>query len=488
MSESEIGVLSRQAVAAHEAGALPAADAILRRILELDPTNEDAIRRRVAIAQQRGRSEDALAVVDAAIRADPINPDWAIGRALVLGVLGRRAEAIPAYDQAIALRPLDDVYQHDRAITLLTINRFPEALAGFNAAIAIRPDSARNHTARGGALWRLGRFEEALAGYDRAIELQEDFAHAWFAKALLLLLMGRYKEGWELHEWRNWLPQSTSGQRLFRQPMWEGAGFHGQMMLLHAEQGLGDTIQFYRFVNVARNLGGVIVEVAEPLARLLASQPNAPLVLGPGQLLPDFALQCPIMSLPWVLGTELHTIPTSIAYLEADAALAASWASRLPPKRPGQLRVGISWTGNTTLAVNHTRSMPLATMLSMFGPDVALVSLQKDVPASDQTKLAEASQVTDLGGSFADLADTAAVISQLDLVVSVCTSVAHVAGALGKPVWIMLAADADWRWLTDREDSPWYPSARLFRQETPGDWDGVAARVREALARLPVPR
>ena len=479
--QSAITLLMDTASATHERGALAEADALYRRVLNQEPAHAEAIRRRVVIAHQNGVPENALPVLDAAIRADSANPAWPMGRALVLVSLGRHQEALAAYDHAIALQPDAHSPHHGRAATLMALNRFEDALAGFTMAVALKPDAVESHTGRGGALWRLHRFQEAMAAYDRAIEIQEDCAEAWFAKGLLLLLLGHYKEGWELHEWRHWLPGEADQQRLFRQPAWDGAAFHGQMLLLHAEQGLGDTIQFHRFVAMAQRLGGVTVEVQAPLVRLLAAQPNAPLVIARGQPLPRFDAQYPLMSLPLLFGTELHAIPTAPFYLQADPALAATWVSRLPPPVPGTLRVGIAWSGNPTAAHNHNRSLPLTTMLAMFGPETAVISLQKDMTPEDRATLSRTVSVTDLGGALTDMADTAAVISQLDLVISVCTSVAHLAGALGKPVWVLLAADADWRWLVDRADSPWYPTAHLFRQSKPGDWNSVAERVRRAL-------
>ncbi len=473
-------VLLDTATAAHERGAWAEADALYRRILEREPAHEEAIQRRIVLAHQTGEPEEALPLLDAAAVAQPANPRWSILRAMVLVPLGRHGDALLALEQAIRLRPDVAEYRHDHAIQLLALNRYGDALAAFDAILARWPDRVETHAARGGALHRMRRFDEALAAYDHAIAIREDHAEAWFAKALLLLLLGDYKQGWALHEWRFWMPDMAHGPRLFRQPVWDGHPFPGQTLLIHTEQGLGDTIQFHRFVNMARRSGNVVVEVQAPLVRLLAAQPDAPLVIARGQPLPRFDVQCPLMSLPFLFGTELHSIPTAPFYLQPDPTLAATWAARLPPAAAGP-RIGIVWSGNALATHNHNRSIPLATMLTMFGPETAVIALQKDMTPDDQDILSHARAVTNLGGALTDFADTAAVISQLDLVISVCTSVAHLAGALGKPVWVLLSGDADWRWLVDREDSPWYPTARLFRQTRPGDWSGVAERVRQAL-------
>ncbi|MSP02187.1 MAG: hypothetical protein EXR07_14220 [Acetobacteraceae bacterium] len=298
-----------------------------------------------------------------------------------------------------------------------------------------------------------------------------------------MLQFGRYKEGWELFEWRFYGTGAAVGARVFRQPPWDGQGFHGQMLLVHAEQGLGDTIQSYRFVPMARQLGGVTVEVPRPLARLFASQPNAPLVVPRGDPPPRFDLQCPMMTLPLVLGIELHSLPGA-PYLVADPALGAAWRAKLPPLGD-QMRVGIAWAGNPEHPNDRNRSVSLSVMLDMAGTGAMVVSLQQTVPDADQQTLREASHVIDPRAGLTDFAETAALIDQLDLVIAVDTSVAHLAGAMGKPVWILLPANADWRWLLERDDSPWYPSARLFRQDKPGDWAGVAARVRDALKEWP---
>ena len=477
---SETRLLMDTATAAHERGALAGADALYRDILARQPAHAEAVERRVVIAHQTGRPEDALPMLDTAIVADPDNPRWLILRAMVLVPLNRHGEAAQTLERAVTLWPGVPEYRHDHAIQLLALNRHEDALAACDAILARWPDRVETHVARAGALHRMHRFDEALAAYDRAIALQEDCAEAWFAKALLLLLLGHYKEGWALHEWRLWTPAMAHGPRLFRQPMWDGASFHGRTLLLHAEQGLGDTIQFYRFVAMARTLGGVTVEAQEPLVRLLAAQPNAPLVIARGQPLPRFDMHCPLMSLPLMLGTEVHSIPAA-PYLHSDPALAAIWAPRLPP---GGFRIGIVWSGNPEATHNHNRSVPLAAMLTLFGPEMTVISLQKDMTRADRETLSHARPVTDLGGALTDFADTAAVIGQLDLVISVCTSTAHLAGAMGKPVWVLLSGDADWRWLVDRADSPWYPTARLFRQDTPGDWDSVLRRVRQALRDL----
>jgi glycosyl transferase family 9 (putative heptosyltransferase) len=264
--------------------------------------------------------------------------------------------------------------------------------------------------------------------------------------------------------------------------MWDGTPLAGRTLYIHIEQGLGDSIQFYRFVLMAKQLGRVVFGVSERLAELFSGQPDAPEVVATGQPMPRFDLYCPLMSLPWLLGVELATLPRS-PYLRADPRRARIWEAKLAALR-GKPRVGIAWTGNRRYAHDRARSMPLSVMLEICGPDVAIVALQMGVPDTDRDTLRNAVRVMDLSHDQENLAETAAVISQLDLVITVDNVVAHLAGAMGKPVWVLLSPAADWRWLADREDSPWYPSARLFRQDQADDWTGVAARVRRALEEL----
>jgi tetratricopeptide (TPR) repeat protein len=464
--------LMQQAIAALQAGAPAEADALCRCVLERAPLHPDALKLRVDIAHREGRFHDALVILDDAARVEPANVVWRIGRARVLASLHQTADAIAAYDEAIALSPEDPEFHRGRAFALLAGNRLEEALAGFDAALALRPDAADWHVARGETLQRLHRHDDALAAYDKAIEIQDDCANAWYSKALLLLSLARYPEGWALHEWRWFTPNFPDPERLFPQPFWDGSPLEGRTLLVHAEQGLGDSIQFYRFVLQARRQGPVAAMIPAKLIRLFASQPGAPPITSESDKLPRFDVHCPMGSLPFLLGCSIETIPAA-PYLTADPKLIESWRPRLPA---GKFRVGIVWAGNSAQANDRNRSMPLRTMLDMLDPAATIISLQKDVPARDRETLRRAAHVTDLGGDLTDFADTAAVIAQLDLVITVCTSVSHLAGAMGAPVWVVLSASADWRWLLNREDSPWYPSARLFRQEKPDDWSGVARR------------
>jgi hypothetical protein len=267
----------------------------------------------------------------------------------------------------------------------------------------------------------------------------------------------------------------------FLQPPWLGEdAISGKVILIHSEQGLGDTIQFCRYVPLVTARGAhVIFEVAPPLQKLMTGFAGTAQVISRGDPLPDFDLHCPLLSLPLAFGTKLETIPSDVPYLQAPSSALTNWDTRLGPK--GRPRIGLVWSGNAINERDRERSIDLRSFLPLLDVEVTFVSLQKDVRAPDAALLRERGDILHLGDELEDFSATAELISQLDLVISVDTSVAHLAGALGKPVWILVTHIPDWRWLLDREDSPWYPTARLFRQPRLDDWDNVIIRVHEAL-------
>jgi tetratricopeptide (TPR) repeat protein len=392
---------------------------------------------------------------------------------------GKDAEADLLYERILNFDAAQKEARLRRIVIAQRAARHEDVLALIDTAVRTDPSNPQWLVGRGLALSELERHDEALRAFDDAIALRDDYADAWFGKAQLLLSLGRYKEGWELFEWRFYVSDYPGESRLLLQPMWEGSGFHGQMLLIHTEQGVADTIQFYRFVAMARGFGGVIVEAPAELARLFASQPQAPLIIPRGQPLPGFDLQCSMMSLPLVLGVELYSVPGA-AYLQADPALSAEWANYLPP-RDGRPRIGIAWAKNPGNPGAARHNIPLPLLLETLGTEVVVVSLQTEMPVADFASLRAASQVVGVEKELQDFADIAAIVNQLDLVISVDTEAAHLAGAMGHPTWILLSAAAEWRWLTRRADSPWYPTARLFRQTQPDDWSSVMRAVSEAL-------
>jgi hypothetical protein len=363
------------------------------------------------------------------------------------------------------------------------LGRLEEALESYARARAIKPDYAEALYNQGNALVMLGRHREALASYERALAIKPDHAEAQWNQGLARLRLGDFRAGWKQYEWRWQRPDGVKSQRSFAQPVWTGQqSLQGKTILLHAEQGLGDTIQFVRYATlVARRGAKVMLEVQRTLKGLLARVEGVAGIVGRGEELPAFDLHCPLLSLPLAFGTELSSIPASVPYLAATDDRIETWSARLPPRKG--LRVGIAWSGNAKHKDDRNRSIALARLAHLFAaPGVQFVSLQKDARDGEAEVLRDIPGFLDLGPELKDFADTAALISLIDLVISVDTSTAHLAGAMGKPVWVLLPFSPDWRWLLEREDSPWYPTARLFRQPMIGDWESVIGRMRRELA------
>ena len=461
------------------------------RAIALKSDYPEAYNNRAHALNALKRHEEAVASCDQAIALRPNYPEAHNNRGNALNALARHTDAVASYDKAIAFAPKYAEAYNNRGNALYHLGRAEEATASYELAIAIRPDYAEAYNNRGNALGSLQRCDPALASYDRAIALKPDYAEALFNKSVLLLLMGRFAEGWRLYEWRK-KKANPIVAREYPQPLWLGkADLTGKTILLTEEQGLGDTIQFCRYVPLVAQRGArVILEVPPQLTRLATSLPGVAQVVATGAPLPAFDLHCPLLSLPFAFKTELATIPAA-PYLKADPDQSKAWKDRLGAKT--KLRVGLVWSGgirpNQPVSVNQRRNSPLATFAALKKPSVAFYSLQKGQPG--EAELAELTHnhwngpdIADLTGAIGDFSDTAAFMDNLDLVITVDTAAAHLAGALGKPVWILNRFDTDWRWLLDRTDSPWYPTARLFRQETPGDWERVIQRVKAELDHL----
>lgn len=452
------------------------------RAIALDPGSAQAHQNRGVCLSELGRPTEALESYD---RAIAINPDYATAysnRGAALGDLNRFEEALRSYERAIALQPGFATAHNNRGIVLLELDRPAEALMSCERAIALEPGHADAWYNRANALRALNRHGEAVASYERALALDPAHASAHWNLADCLLLLGDFERGWREYEWRWKLPH-RQGRRNFAQPLWLGAQpVEGRTVLLHAELGLGDTLQFCRYATeLARRGAKVVLEVQDSLVPLLRSLEGVSEVVPQGAPLPPFDCHCPLLSLPLAFRTDLDNLPAKIPYLRCDAARARAWQARLGRReRP---RVGLVWRGSTKLR-NDRRSMALADLLPLAGDWAEWVSLQKEVGPADARLLSSRPDIRRVESELRDFADTAALVELMDLVVTVDTSVAHVAGALGKPVWILLPwGSHDWRWLVDREDSPWYPSARLFRQTADGDWAGVVGRVKAQLQR-----
>jgi tetratricopeptide (TPR) repeat protein len=405
----------------------------------------------------------------------------------VLSELGEREAATDSFDQAIALEPRHVQAWNNKAVALAALQRFDAALACHEQSIALNPALADSHVNFGVTLQMLGRHTAARQCYENAVAAAPDNARAHWNLALCALLMGDYRRGWSEFEWR-WRYRGVPDHR-HEQPRWSGQPLQDKTILLWAEQGLGDSLQFCRYAEAVAKLGAqVVLHVPRPLVGLLAGVPGVLGVVSEDEPPPATDFQCPLMSLPLAFDTVPETIPANIPYLHAPAEKSAAWRQRLG--ETAGLRVGLVWSGGfradqpETWEINRRRNIPLDKFALLNIPGISFFSLQKGDEAVAQLKALASwagPRIADFTAEFADFSDTAAFIDNLDLVVSVDTSTAHLAGAMGKEVWLLNRFDTCWRWLLDRSDSPWYPRLRLFRQPAPGDWDSVAAALRDAL-------
>jgi tetratricopeptide (TPR) repeat protein len=394
-------------------------------------------------------------------------------------------EALAAYEAVLALAPGDAGALNECGGLQARLGRPQAALQYYQRALDRAPKSATLLINKGTALCALTRYHEALASFCAATAIEPDRAEAHYNAGLVRLRLGDFENGWRDYEWRWRKADWADKRRNFAAPLWLGTELvERKTILLHAEQGFGDTIQFARYVPlVARRGATVVLECQPELKNLLRDIGGAAQVIGRGEVLPAFDRHCPLLSLPLAFAGEAALLaPANVPYLRPQAERAAKWRERLPAN--GRLRVGVCWAGNSAHLNDRNRSIPLERFAALFTvPDVEFVSLQKDVGEAQAAILRERSVVA-LGRELADFADTAAVLAMLDLVISVDTSVAHLAGAMGKATALLLPFAPDWRWMLDRTDTPWYPTARLYRQEAIGDWDGPLARLGRELSEV----
>lgn len=454
--------------------------AACERALTLNPDHAEAHNNKGVILLELNRAEEALAAFERALLLTAGYAEACNNRGRALEALERPEEALGSYEQALTLNPGDAEAYLNRGNALQTLRRPEEALALFEQALALDSGYAKAHNNRGAALFDVRRFEEAQAAYEMALALNPDDTDARVNRAVLLLLMGDYRQGWEQYEWR--LKQDDGGYAFFPQPAWRGeADIAGKRILIQSEQGFGDIVQFCRYLPQLVAMGAeVIFEAPNPLLSLVATLDCPITLVAKGEALPDFDVYCPLMSLPYALGTTVETIPAEVPYLHADEARVAQWRRKLgSAERP---RIGVVWSASTSRKNPH-RSLPLADILPLIELPAEFHSLQVEYREHDLALLARHPEIRQHQHELSDFADTAALIACMDMVITVDTGVAHVAGAMGRPVWIMLPFAADYRWLLDRSDSPWYPTARLFQQSERGNWQGVVAEVASTLLR-----
>lgn len=509
-------------LAARATGDLMAATGWIGRAVALAPRNPDYQNSFGVVLRAQGFTEEAIAAYRRALAEAPDHPDTLGNLANALEQAGRPNEAAEAL---IHLRRLPGEPPSGHAGLALRLGkafhaaeRFEDARRAFHEAVLYDPGSADAHnnlalsfrrlgqpekaerhylhalrlTPSDATLWSnaaialrtLGRVEESVAACERALLHDPQHPGGHFNRSIGLLLLGRLAEGWAEYEWR-WRA-GVMIPRGFPQPLWIGESFVGRTLLVHAEQGFGDTLQFLRLLDAVKARGGrVVLEAQEPLLGLLAGITGVDQLVAAGTPLPHFDLQCPLLSVPGMLGISAARIPATVPYLRIPPTRLAAWTERfhhLEPTGRSRLRVGLVWSGNPKHTNDAQRSMPVAQLAPLTDvPGVRFYSLQVGGRLDHPDR---PSGLVDLAPALNDFTETAAALAHLDLLITVDTSVAHLAGALGRPVWLLLALDCDWRWMLKRGDSPWYPTARLFRQPTPGDWTPVIAEIAAALRGL----
>jgi tetratricopeptide (TPR) repeat protein len=502
-------------VIATQTGHLDAGIELIRKAIGINPKAADYYIDLGNGLRNKGEIDEAIAAFERAVGIDPSDAVGHSNLGVVLGMSKQLDRAVREFNEAIRLKPdyaeaynnlgnaLREKREWDGAIDAcrraLRINpdfaaasvnlgsalrgkgELDEAIAAYRQANRLMPDFAEGLSNLGNALKEKGRLEESIAAYRQAIRLKPDLVVAHCNLAHTLLLLGDFEQGWPEYDWR--LKMGSWQSPLFQGRRWSGEELEGKTLLLWGEQGYGDVIQFVRYAAMAAHRAGkIVVWCQRELVDVLRSNPDLGDVVPSDAGVPAHDFQCPLMSLPRVFNTRLETIPASTFYLSSDPVLVESWEKRLGSSQ-GRLKVGLAWAGNPRFQDDRTRSLTLERLAPLGAVrGVTFYSLQKGA-AGEQAKNPPAGmELVDLGPELKDFADTAAVMSLMDLIITTDTSVPHLAGALGRPAWVMLQFVPDFRWLLERDDSPWYPTMRLFRQKSPGDWNGAIGRVAEALA------
>ena len=457
-------------------------------VVALAPDNVDAWRRRATIQRLRGDDAGALESLDQVLAARTDDPAIRIEHADLLQGAGRYEAALAGYDRALASDPAAVRAWSNRGVALQELNRPAEAIESYDRALALAPGFVDALVNRGTALRELNRLGESLASLGAAVQAAPDSAPAQVNLGVSQLLSGDLPAGFRGHEARWQVEPNRSLARGFTQPVWLGeADIAGRTLLLHGEQGFGDTIQFCRYAALAKARGArVVVEVQPALKALMRSLEGVDVLVGRGEALPAFDLHCPMMSLPLAFGTTLETIPAAPSYLAPPPERLAAWTDAVPAS--AALKLGVVWFGKPTHRNDRNRSLSLDRLVGALPPGAEVFSLQDRARDEDAATLAAHPRIRRFEGRLNDFADTAALASMMDLVVSVDTSAAHLAAAIGRPTWVLLPFSPDWRWLLGRVDSPWYPTVRLFRQPAIGDWDTAMDELRAALAKVAAER
>jgi tetratricopeptide (TPR) repeat protein len=520
--QTNVSRLLRLAQRAYDSADYAKAERLYNALLQRHPDSFDALHGLGRLHCRLGRFDTALVLIQTALRGDRGRAEGFASLGLVFHFLRRYKEALISYDEGLALDPGNVDILNRRGVALLELNRPREALDDFQGvlagdpdhfealgncgnaliklnrpqeavavcdrALAKAPENPQLLTNRAVALRRLDRPHEALMSASRALLGNPNFIQARFVESVVRLTLGDFAAGWWGYESRWSVGLLASQRRGFTAPLWLGRqtpelSLAGKTILLHAEQGFGDTIQFIRYAALVAQSGAakVLVEVQRELAPLLPGVAGVDVVIARGDPLPGFDLHCPLLSLPLAFATQMASIPAEAPYIVAPSEKVALWRERLPPRRP---LIGVAWSGDRGHDNDLNRSIALAALRPLFETaGLTFVSLQHDVRETDEAALQNLPSLYSLESKFSDFTDTAAVVSLMDAVIAVDTAVAHLAGAMAKSLFLLLPYAADFRWLRERSDSPWYPTARLYRQPAFGDWQGAIDAVRQDLSR-----
>ena len=468
-----ISFLTSEAFKYHQEGNLKEAKNIYEQILEHKPKHFDALQLLGILYGQINKKDKAIKLLELALQIKPDDAATLNNYGVILTEVNRTNDSYEVLDKATNIKPDYAEAYSNKGNTLKLLKKYDDAVKAYSKAIQLKPNYAEAYNNRGVIYKELSQMNLALKDLKKAISLKPDYPEANSTMGVTLLLTGNFSKGWEQYEWR-WKDLSDpSVIRSFKQPLWDGKkSLKDKSILLYSEQGLGDTIQFSRYILLIKALGAkVILETHKELLNIVGSIDSNITVILMGQTLPHFDFQCPLLSLPLKFGTGLKNIPSPNRYIWADKRIVPKWKKKIgSQKKP---LIGLAWEGNPLHKNDYNRSILLAELIPHLPKKYEYIGLQKDIRESNLKTLKRSSMIDNLIDKNVSMDDTAAIIENLDIVISVDTSVAHLSASMGKPTWILLPFVPDWRWLLNRNDSPWYKSVKLFRQEKRGNWELV---------------
>lgn len=455
-----------------------------KQSIKLSPKHQYANNNYGLTLSALNRFSESLAYYDIALSINEAFPEGLINKGDALKKLKRYDEAIVCFDRALSLKPRYAEANYNKGNVFHELKRYDEAIFCFDQALSIKPDYAQAWSNKGVVLHELGNFDGAISHFDKALNIKPDYHDASWNKSLSLLIKGDFENGLPLYEsrWDSEKVCEAAGKRFFDKPTWLGKeSLQEKIILLHGEQGFGDFIQFCRYVKLVAELGAkVILEAPAPLVRLMENLHGVSQLVIKGEELPFFDYQCPLLSLPLAFNTSISSIPAMIPYLSVNPNKVEEWKLRLGKK--AKQRIGLAWSSMSNFKNDSTRSLMLKDFIRALPSErFEYICVQKELKDCDRVLFDDYGKIRFFGDQLEDFADTAALIENLDLVLSTCTSVSHLSGALGKKTWILLSHSPDWRWLLGRQDSPWYPSMRLYRQASSGNWNDVMKKVKSDL-------